>query len=470
MTFNSWEFCFLFLAVFISYYLLSSKYKSQNLMLLVASYIFYGAWDWKFLFLLIASTVVDYCVALKITKTDSERQRRFYLITSCIYNLGTLCFFKYFNFFIDSAENLASLLGLQVDIKALNIILPLGISFYTFQSMSYAIDVYRKKIVPLKNPLDFALYIAFFPQLVAGPIERATHFIPQLIQSRSTTGNQYVEGAWLILFGLFKKIVVADNLGIYVDQVFSSSDLISGGSALLAIYAFSFQIYGDFSGYSDIARGLAKLLGFELMLNFNRPYLAVNPSDFWRRWHISLSTWLRDYLYIPLGGNRHGQFNTYRNLMLTMILGGLWHGAAWTFVLWGAYHGTILILHRWWFVDRNVSLPTNQVWHYLSIVGMFHLACFGWLLFRATSVEQVGKMLVAMTTDFRFDIVGAEIVFPLLFFGGGLWCLEWWLDNADDPRTRPGWDRLGVWVCSCLLLVVIFLAAPERRQFLYFQF
>lgn len=469
MTFNSWIFWIFFGFVIATYYSLQPKYQAQNLMLLVASYIFYGVWDWRFIFLLSTTTLVDYVVALQIHKTKYLLQRKLYLIISCTYNLGVLCFFKYFNFFIDSASNLLTTLGLPLQFNSLAIILPLGISFYTFQSMSYVIDVYLQKITPLQNPFNYALYVVFFPQLVAGPIERSTHFIPQLTHVRNPTRNQYIEGVWLILFGLYTKIVVADNLSIWVDKAFNSSDSISGVEALLAIYAFAFQIYGDFSGYSNMARGLAKLLGFELMVNFNRPYIATNPSDFWRRWHISLSTWLRDYLYIPLGGNRHGKLNTYRNLMMTMLLGGFWHGASWKFILWGAYQGTILVLYRL-FSDSKVKLPDNFFLLYLSRIGMFHLTCLGWLLFRANNLEQVVNMLVAITTDFHLDMAGAKIVFPLLFFGGGLWLLEWWLDNADDPHTKPGWKNLGPWICAILLFIVVFLAAPEKRQFLYFQF
>jgi alginate O-acetyltransferase complex protein AlgI len=339
--FNSFEFAIFFSCVYGIYLL--SNHRWQNRWLLLASYIFYGTWNWKFLGLIWTSTVIDYYCGKKIHETPSRNRRKAILLLSIGTNLGILAFFKYYNFFANSFESLMHIIGWRVDALTLQIVLPVGISFYTFQTMSYTIDIYRNKIEPTDRFLDFALFVTFFPQLVAGPIERAKNLLPQVSSDRVVTWEKLKEGVWLICWGLFKKVFIADNLAKIVDPVFSASNPISGAEALIAVYAFAFQIYGDFSGYSDIARGISKLLGFELMLNFRMPYFSKNIREFWSRWHISLSTWLKDYLYITMGGNRFGTLRTYRNLFLTMAIGGLWHGAAWTFVFWGMFHGLVLI-------------------------------------------------------------------------------------------------------------------------------
>ena len=325
------------------YFLTQRYFRLQNGILLIASYVFYGFWDWRFLALLFVSTVVDYNLALLIEKSESPGERKALLAASICVNLGILGFFKYFGFFAESFASLLNSFGFQSSTPFFNIVLPVGISFYTFQTMSYTIDVYRRKLPATRNFFDFALFVSFFPQLVAGPIERATKLLPQVLQPRKFSQSNFVEGFYLIILGLFKKVVIADNMAPIVNYIFSRDvSTLSGAEVLVGVYAFAFQIYGDFAGYTDIARGVAKWLGFDLMLNFRMPYFATSPSDFWQRWHISLSSWLRDYLYIPLGGNRQGTLLTYRNLMLTMVLGGLWHGAAWTFVAWGFFHGLIL--------------------------------------------------------------------------------------------------------------------------------
>ncbi|MDA1306433.1 MAG: MBOAT family protein, partial [Acidobacteria bacterium] len=328
-------------------------------MLLVASYVFYGAWDYRFLSLLGISTIIDYVVALRMADA-AGRHRKAWLIVSLVTNLGLLGFFKYFNFFVDSGNALLIALGVDPMPMRLHIVLPVGISFYTFQTLSYTIDVYRGKLDPTRSLRDFALFVAYFPQLVAGPIERATHLLPQVLNPRRLSMPLLHQGLWLISWGLFKKMVIANNLAIVVDRTFAAGSGATGAEYLIAIYAFAFQIYCDFSGYSDIARGLAALMGIDLMVNFNNPYAATNPREFWRRWHISLSTWLRDYLYVPLGGNRGALWQTYRALMLTMLLGGIWHGAQWTFVVWGLYHGVWLAVHRWMTMDRGWSLPDTR--------------------------------------------------------------------------------------------------------------
>ncbi|MBE9529897.1 MAG: MBOAT family protein, partial [Proteobacteria bacterium] len=344
MLFNSVQFAIFFAIVYLLYLLLN--HKGQNRLLLVASYVFYGCWDWRFLSLIAISTVVDYFCGLKIYESREKQKRKLFLFISVCSNLTILGFFKYFNFFTDNLYALLNGFGFSPDPFFLNIILPVGISFYTFQTISYSIDIYRKELNPTRKFLDFALFVSFFPQLVAGPIERAKNLLPQMLLPRKLTVDKFYEGCYLIFWGLFLKVFIADNLARMVDPVFSSSGPYDGVRVLLALYAFAFQIFGDFAGYSNIARGLAKCMGFDLMVNFNLPYFAVNPKDFWQRWHISLSTWFRDYLYIPLGGNRHGQMNTCRNLAITMLLCGLWHGAAWTFIVWGAYHALLQIIHK----------------------------------------------------------------------------------------------------------------------------
>jgi len=339
--------------------------------------------------------------------------------------------------------------------------------------MSYTIDIYRGKMKPIHSFLDYMLFVLYFPQLVAGPIARAADLIPQVIHPRTITRVQIRAGLWLVLWGFFKKMVIADNLAPIVDKVFDAPDVPGGAQCLLAVYAFAIQIYCDFSGYTDIARGLGKLMGFELALNFNLPYLAKNPAEFWHRWHISLSSWLRDYLYIPLGGNRHGTTKTYRNLMLTMLLGGLWHGAAWNFVIWGGYHGLLLSLHRLLRGEPAGSdaRRAGPVGSFVSWVIMFHLTCLGWFFFRATSLSQIGTFLKRIGTDLVFDQQIAAMAFPLVFFGGLLWTLELWLRNADDARTRWGWRwGLGPVTVSVLLAAVFLLTPSGSRQFIYFQF
>ncbi len=462
MLFNSWTFLAFILPVLGLYHCLGRR--RQNQVLLVASYTFYGAWDWRFLSLIWLSTLVDYVVGLRLARARDPVHKRRLLILSLLVNLGMLGFFKYCNFFVESGTDLLAALGWEFLAPRLDIVLPVGISFYTFQTLSYTLDVHRGRLQACRDPLDFALFVAFFPQLVAGPIERAAALLPQMQQPRRTSADQWVEGLWLILWGLFKKVVVADNLAVFVDAVFSGGEL-GFWRVLLGTYAFAYQIYGDFSGYSDIARGLAKLMGFELLLNFQQPYLATDPSDFWRRWHISLSTWLRDYLYIPLGGNRRGPGRTYLNLMLTMLLGGLWHGARWNFVLWGAYHGGLLALHRRFFHGRS-RWP-----RWLRQLGMFHLTCLGWLFFRATSLAQIRQLLGAFASNFSVDAATLRFLPQLLLLPALLWSVEAWVRNRDDPRESPGWNRgLGPLVVALLLLACFVLAPAGERSFIYFQF
>ncbi len=472
MLFNSWIFAPFLLIVLALHAPLGRR--GQNVLLLVASYVFYGAWDYRFLFLLLASTVIDFELGLALAKARDLARRRSLLVMSVAVNLGILAFFKYSNFFIENARVLIEALGGSPGaMRGLEVILPVGVSFYTFQSLSYTIDIYRGELEPTDDFLDYAIFVAFFPQLVAGPIERASWLLPQVQKPRVRTRDDWVEGGWLILWGYFKKMVIADNLAGYVDTAFNAASPPRGLACLVAIYAFAFQIYGDFSGYTDIARGLARWLGFDLQANFRLPYIARDPSEFWRRWHISLSSWLRDYLYVPLGGNRHGRARTYRNLLLTMVLGGLWHGAAWTFVLWGTYHGVLLVVHRWW-TERHPDRPApprHSIRSRVSAFFMFHAACLGWLFFRSSSVSQASDILTGVFSGLGWDLPTCQAFAAVVALGGILWCVELWSGGLDDPRQRPGWRLgLGPWLVTALLLGIVLLAPPTARSFIYFQF
>lgn len=483
MLFNSFTFLFFFIVLYIIYWGLGKQWKLQNYWLLIGSYIFYACWDWRFLSLIIGSTLLDFWIGGQMSRTHDPVLRKRYLRISIIFNLGILGFFKYFNFFTESFVELLYVIGLSANFTTLNIILPVGISFYTFQTLSYTIDIYRKELKPVKNLANFALYVSFFPQLVAGPIERATHLLPQIDNARKLNFSQQQEGIYLILWGLFKKVVIADNLAIIVNTVFNNHEAYSGLDLGIAVLAFAFQIYGDFSGYTDIARGVAKLLGFELMLNFRLPYFAKNPSDFWRRWHISLSTWLRDYLYIPLGGNRGGQWLVFRNLFLTMLLGGLWHGAAWNFVIWGAYHGTLLVGYKI-VMDylknkeiltlKNTALSVSfhsirPFQNILSIFIMFLFTLVGWLIFRATSIAQIQYFLM------EFNFTHSEFTFGFfkifLFFVAPLFFIQIAQAYTQDLLVvlkQKDW-QIGLFYSFLLIWIIVF-AVRESTEFIYFQF
>lgn len=467
MLFNSFAFLAFFIVVYSLYRIL--PFRAQNLMLLAASYFFYGCWDWRFLSLIFVSTLTDYIIGQKIYDAKTQHSKKSWIWLSVIINLSILGFFKYFNFFIDSLIPILHSIGISPNLPSLHIILPVGISFYTFQTMTYAIDIYRNELKPTRNFWDFALFVAFFPQLVAGPIERAKNLLSQIASPRTLQRAQTHEGLWLILWGLFKKIVIADNLALLVDPMFASGANLSGPEIVLASYAFAAQIYCDFSGYSDIARGLAKCLGIELMLNFNLPFFASSPSDFWRRWHISLSTWLRDYLYIPLGGNRGPTWMTYRNLLLTMLLGGLWHGAAWTFVIWGGYQGGLLVLQR-------LSAPyisKLSVFNHrgIQIFVTFQLMALGWLIFRAESIDQLFTMLGQLPYGWHSDLVATLqwinlllLVTPLLMIQG----LQIYSKRMNPFITYPVGTQAIIAAGLCYGIFVY--GAIVAQQFIYFQF
>ena len=472
MLFNSYIFWCFFLGVIAVYRI--SNHRWQNRMLLVASYIFYGAWNWRFLSLIVFSTAVNYTTALGIVGTKSPRKKKLFLVLSICTSLSLLGVFKYYGFFAGELKQLFTYLGIPFLLPTMRIVLPVGISFYTFQAMSYTIDVYRGDTEATRRPLDFALYVAFFPQLVAGPIERSSHLLPQVLNPRVRQPGDFAIGLYHVLMGLFKKIIIADNMAGVVNVVFAKElSSLSGGEVLIGTYAFAFQIYGDFSGYSSVARGISRWMGFRLMTNFNAPYLSVSPSDFWRRWHISLSSWLRDYLYISLGGNRKGKWNTYRNLMLTMLLGGLWHGAGWTFLAWGAFHGAILCVYRASRPARSDEPPTRPpLWkHWIAVFVMFQLACAGWLLFRADSMSQVWGMLYQLVTNMRFTEYSLFMLGMLGFFAAPLFAFEIWLDRKQDALalTKIHWLPRAMWY-SYLVLMLWFFAPEVHHEFIYFQF
>lgn len=476
MLFTELNFWVFFLAVAAAYVFL--PHKLQNRMLLVASYVFYGAWDWRFLSLIMLSTIIDYTVGLSMAKENTGTKRRRLLFISLAVNLGMLGIFKYFGFFIDSFQNFMAILGFDADPLVLSIALPVGISFYTFQTLSYTIDIYRRDLVPTRDFLDFALFVAFFPQLVAGPIERAKNLLPNIEQPRTLSWEYVRRGAVLCLLGLIKKIVIADGIAPSVNAVYASPDP-TRLDIIFATWLFAIQIYCDFSGYTDIARGVAKILGFRLMRNFAQPYFAADPQEFWRRWHISLSTWLRDYLYISLGGNRGVPWKTYRNLMATMTLGGLWHGAAWNFVLWGIYQGTLLSVHRA-LTGRHSGTGEGAkrgafawIGRLLAIALFFQAVCYGWLLFRATSFEQI--------RDFTERLLGfvqtpALLTMPTPPFAallalGFLFAWDILVEHLGDVQFYAHWPmviRGGLYASMIYLLA--FGATTQTSAFIYFQF
>lgn len=396
MNFVSYEFLALFASVILSRLIL--PYKIYKYTLLIANYIFYGAWSYKFLLLLIFSSFVDYSISILIDEKYKRKEflrwvsSKQLLCVAMISNLFILGIFKYYNFFAEAFEALLLKFGIVSNFYISSVILPMGISFYTFQTMSYTIDVYRRELGAERNILDYLLFVSYFPQLVAGPIERAGHLLGQIKVKLNVTRPIIISGLSLMLIGYLKKMLVADNAAPIVDSIFSQDEW-AWYEVLLASYLFSMQIYCDFSGYSDIARGASRILGIELMKNFDRPYLATSPSDFWKRWHISLSTWLRDYLYIPLGGNRNGKAVMYKALFLTMLLGGIWHGANWTFVLWGAYHGGLLILFRILSEKSMVSVFMEKIPNFIKIFLYFHVTCFGWIIFRSESLSHFYSMI-----------------------------------------------------------------------------
>lgn len=550
MTFNSVEFVLFFVLTYFLYRILPSRW--QNLILLIASYIFYASWDVRFVFLIILSTVVDfYCgsmietgrlrrskrhfasvflvfaafffvtvqwsavqirtepftasvqwnqllptsfsgwlvplemltlvavanlLYLRFTCLQEKQRRDLFLWLSVGTNLALLGFFKYFNFFIGSAEGLIRALGLHAEFFHLNIVLPVGISFYTFKTISYTVDIYRGKMGAAQQFVDFALFLAFFPPLLAGPIDRASSLLPQLSNPRQLSFKQSTEGVFLILFGLFKKVAISDGVAVSVNAIYGTSGMVSWIDVILATFFYAVQIYCDFSGYSDMARGISKLFGIELMVNFNLPYFSKDPSEFWRRWHISLSTWLRDYLYIPLGGNRKGDRRTYQNLMTTMVLGGLWHGAAWNFVLWGFYQGALLCVYRAFTPKATKQRPRNKGLELLvglvAALFFFLLTCYGWLLFRATSLEQIITFTKILFVDFgNLTLTLPKPPLPVLLgipLLIGYEVFEYRANNPDFYCRFPTPARGALY--AALIIILLMGESNAPAQFIYSQF
>jgi D-alanyl-lipoteichoic acid acyltransferase DltB (MBOAT superfamily) len=487
MVFNSLHFAGFFLVVYGLYRVL--PHRPQNWLLLIASYYFYAAWDWRFLGLLVASTVVDFCCGLYIASRESPHQRKIALIVSIAFNLSMLGFFKYFKFFAANLHGLFGLFGWKVDFITLRVLLPIGISFYTFITMSYVIDVYRRHIEPTRNFLEFAVFVAYFPHLVAGPILRASLLLPQIAARRTISRSQMVEGAWLVGWGLFKKMFVADNLARVADAVFAAGGHPSGLEVLLGTYAFAFQIYGDFSGYSDIARGVSKLMGIELNINFRFPYFVRSPQEFWQHWHISLSTWLRDYVFLPLSYSLSRTLDGVRWLglrddfwiyatgtMITMIAAGLWHGAAWNFVLWGVYQGLLLVAFVLVGGRKRRRRPRgaggSQLARALGMAAMFHLTCYGWLIFRAKSLPQIGDLTADLFARFHpsIDVLAARGL-PLLFYATPLLVVHAFEAAHDDLAVVLRWPllvRYGVW--ATMIYLIVLFGDFAGAQFIYFQF
>jgi alginate O-acetyltransferase complex protein AlgI len=478
MLFNSIDFAIFLPLIFILYWFATKKtLTTQNILLLVASYFFYACWDWRFLFLLMFSTLLDYYTGLKMQDAGSQRNKKIWFWLSIIINLGFLGVFKYYNFFVESFADGLSHLGLHVNPWTLNIILPVGISFYTFHGLSYVIDIYKDRIKAERNFVDYALFVSFFPLLVAGPIERATHLLPQIKSKRTFDYTKAVDGLRQILWGLFKKIVIADNCAYYANEIFSNSSDHSGSTLLLGAIFFTFQIYGDFSGYSDIALGTARLFGIELLRNFAFPYFSRDIAEFWRRWHISLSTWFRDYLYIPLGGSKGGMMMKIRNTFIIFIVSGFWHGANWTFIVWGALNAVYFLPLL--ISDKNRSnieivgaggTPVRFK-DVVNILFTFGLTVIAWVIFRAENIGHAFSYLSGMFSSSLFsmpEIFPKHIIFLIIFFITIEWLgreNKYAIESLGLKWKRP--VRLSFYYA---IIIAVFWFVGKEQQFIYFQF
>jgi alginate O-acetyltransferase complex protein AlgI len=470
------EFRFLvFLAVVYAVHWMLRRSGARKAWLLLVSYLFYAAWDWRFLSLIWLSTIVDYGVGLGLRRSTRHRRRVGLLVASVATNLGILAIFKYAGFFASSASRLLADLGLPISEASLDLVLPVGISFYTFQTMSYSIDVFRGRLAPTSNLLDLALFVGFFPQLVAGPIVRASHFLPQLAERRSIGEIDHRRHLALFLVGFVKKAVIADNAAMVADAFFADPAAYGSVAALVGIAAYAVQIYGDFSGYSDMAIASAGLLGYRIPENFRHPYAARSITDFWRRWHISLSTWLRDYLYVPLGGNRGSRWFTYRNVMITMLLGGLWHGAAWTFVLWGALHGIALVIHREWRSRRTAAADPGAVRTACAVAATTMWVGLTWVVFRSPDLETAWaawSSLLSFAEGAPLSLLGGAVgPLTLLVLLAALYAVH--LVNAEQTLPPP-WRRANDWVFAiglgAAVPLVLALVPRGTEPFIYFQF
>ena len=486
MLFNSIDFAIFLPIVFILYWFATNNnLKLQNFLIVAASYLFYGWWDWRFLSLILFSTIVDYTVGRKLRTEENHRKRKILLWTSILVNLGFLGFFKYYNFFLDNFITAFTFFGTEIKANSLNIILPVGISFYTFQTLSYSIDVYKRKLEPTKDFIAFSAFVSFFPQLVAGPIERATHLLPQFYKKRSFDYSKAVDGMRQILWGLFKKIVIADNCAEYANLIFNNSSDFSGSTLVLGAVFFAFQIYGDFSGYSDIAIGTSRLFGFDLMQNFNFPYFSRDIAEFWRRWHISLSTWFRDYLYIPLGGSRGGTWMKVRNIFAIFIVSGFWHGANWTFIVWGALNAIYFLpllltknnRNNIDIVAKGRILPSIKELSFMLLT--FLLTLFAWIFFRAENIQHA---LSYISSIFSYSL----FTFPHFTESGRLQFESWftmfsiiififieWAGREEQyaiANLRKVRIKSLRWTYYIILILFIVVFAGGSQNFIYFQF
>lgn len=489
MLFNSLSFAvFLPIVFFLYWFATGGSYKRQNILLLFASYFFYACWDYRFLFLLMFSTLLDYFTGLKMDESNSQGRRRFWFWLSVGINLGFLGIFKYYNFFAQSFADALSVVGVKTNFWTLQVILPVGISFYTFHGLSYVIDIFNKKIKAEKNFVDYAVFVSFFPLLVAGPIERATHLLPQIQRHRSFDRTRAIDGMRQILWGLFKKIVIADSCAQFANMIFNDSSSYSGGILLLGALFFTFQIYCDFSGYSDIALGTARLFGIELLRNFAFPYFSRDIAEFWRRWHISLSTWFRDYLYIPLGGSRGGTWMKVRNTFAIFLVSGFWHGANWTFIVWGLLNAIYIMPSILFNTNRNNLDIVAQgrilpgIKEFFQMLITFLVTVFAWIFFRAENVhhafEYVGSMFghlfsienLRQTATFLSEEVGVAL--PLLL---GIFILVEWLGREHQYAIQHWGIKLAApvrWAFyySLVLVIIFYAGSGKEQEFIYFQF
>ena len=478
MLFNSINFAIFLPVVFVLYWLINKKpFQYQNILLLVSSYFFYACWDWRFLFLLVFSTLLDYFTGLQMHNAKNIQTKKIWFWLSISINLGFLGIFKYYNFFAESFAAAMSNFGLQVNPWTLKVILPIGISFYTFHGLSYVIDIYKNRISAEKNFIDYSVFVCFFPLLVAGPIERATHLLPQIKQKRTFDYEKAVDGLRQILWGLFKKIVIADQCAEYANQIFNNSNDYSGSTLAVGAVFFAFQIYGDFSGYSDIALGVARLFGIELLRNFAFPYFSRNIAEFWRRWHISLSTWFRDYLYIPLGGSKGGIYQQIRNTFIIFIVSGFWHGANWTFIIWGFLNALYIIPSIILKNNRNnldtvahgKYLPSLKEFFAMSLT--FGLTVFAWIFFRSENLEHALNIISQIFSHTLFtkpEIIPKKFLFLLLIF----MLIEWIGREQQFAIAKLGtsYPRLIRWGFYYAIILAIFYFSGSEQQFIYFQF
>lgn len=481
MLFNSINFAIFLPIVFILYWFATKgNLKFQNILLLVSSYFFYACWDWRFMFLLIFSTFLDYFTGIKIHNAEQRPLKKFWLWLSILINLGFLGVFKYYNFFTSSFADGLELLGVQANFVTLQVVLPVGISFYTFHGLSYVIDIYYQRIKPERNFVDYSVFVSFFPLLVAGPIERATHLLPQILKSRTFSYAKAVDGLRQILWGLFKKIVIADNCAEYANVIFNNSDDYSGSMLVLGAIFFTFQIYCDFSGYSDIALGTARLFGFELLRNFNFPYFSRDIAEFWRRWHISLSSWFKDYLYIPLGGSRGGTWMKVRNTFIIFIVSGFWHGANWTFIIWGALNAVYFLPLLLTNNNRNnietvaqgKLLPSlKELWLMLITFGLTVLA---WIFFRAESVTHAAHYIRDIFKNpSSFLMLGIYLKYKKIIALTLLFILIEWIGREHQYAIQQfgaKWKRPLRYAFYYAIIFAIFWFGGKEQQFIYFQF